>query len=41
MSYGFEASLQQAYLIVLGPPSNTMLGEVTKIVDLECKVLWG
>ena len=30
-----DAASQQTYSIVSGSPSSTMLGEVTKILDLE------
>ena len=33
--------LQLTLFIVSGSPSNTMLGEVTKIICLELKDLWG
>ena len=38
---GVDAASQQTDLIVSGSPSNTMLGEVTKIICLELKELWG
>ena len=38
---GVSAASQQTLFIVSGSPSNTMLGEVTKIICLELKDLWG
>ena len=38
---GVDAASQQTNFIVSGSPSNTLLGEVTKILCLECKVLQG
>ena len=37
----YDAASQQTLFIVSGSPSNTMLREVTKIICLELKDLWG
>ena len=38
---GVDAASQQTLFIVSVSPSNTILGEVTKIICLELKDLWG
>ena len=37
---GVDAASQQTYFIVSSSPSNSILREVTKILCVECKVLW-